>query len=140
MRDITRELFDRKIKLKTEQFFISPIVLGELNNTSSDTLKEKLQKLLEKYPFEELFPKPEETNKLEFLARNYIEEGVIPEKKIVDAFHVAYATFYQCDILISWNFRHLANVKKNKLVTNVNFSLGYEKKLLMITPFEVLYE
>ncbi len=46
-------------------------------------------------------------------------------KKIDDALHIAFCTFYEFDVLLSWNFKHLANINKQEKVNRVNSSLGY---------------
>jgi hypothetical protein len=42
------------------------------------------------------------------------------------------------DVLVSWNFRHLANVKKEQRVAAVNLLLGYAHPLRITTPLEVM--
>ena len=49
------------------------------------------------------------------LARHYIEEGVVSERYLVDAQHIAMATVNRVDILVSWNFRHIVNLTKIRL-------------------------
>ncbi|MBI5475700.1 MAG: PIN domain protein, partial [Ignavibacteriales bacterium] len=40
------------------------------------------------------------------LAMKYISEGAVTEKYLVDAQHIAIATIYRVDVLVSWNFKH----------------------------------
>jgi hypothetical protein len=40
--------------------------------------------------------------------------------------------------LISWNLKHLANLKKREKINGVNLTQGYAKKLELITPLEVI--
>lgn len=93
--------------------------------------------------------KPDEPYKLQILAetdevirvaRAYIEEGIIPFRNSEDARHVAMATCNEMDILLSWNFKHLANIHKQIAVKIVNERLGYFYPLLLTNPMEVLYE
>lgn len=79
-------------------------------------------------------------DEIEELGNKYIKEGIIPVQKIDDAMHVAFATYYEFDILLSWNFRHLANIKKQMAINAVNESEGYLKKLSLLNPMEVMYE
>ena len=73
------------------------------------------------------------------LARHYIEEGIVSEKYLVDAQHIAIATVNRVDVLVSWNFRHIVNLTKIRLYNSVNLKYGYP--LLEIrSPREVLYE
>ena len=71
------------------------------------------------------------------LAQKYISEGVFPVSKIEDAIHAAVATVFEVDALISWNLKHLANLKKMELINAINMKAGYFKRLELITPMEV---
>ena len=74
------------------------------------------------------------------MAKKYIELAIIPKGKIEDAIHIAYSTIYEFDILLSWNFKHLANVNKQKLINDINYDLGFTKTLLLVNPYEVVYD
>ena len=71
------------------------------------------------------------------LARSYMAKGILPEKKEDDALHVAVATVAEMDALVTWNFQHLANLRKAELFHSANLEMGYFKKLEIITPMEV---
>ena len=79
-------------------------------------------------------------NKIENLAKNYIKQKVIPVKKLDDALHIAFATYYEFDILLSWNFKHIANIKKQIAINSINEKQGFIKKLNLLNPLEVLHE
>lgn len=74
--------------------------------------------------------------------RIYLDTSVInflfAESKRDDAMHVAICTVLGFDVLLSWNFQHLANVKKQIGVNTVNQRQGYLKPLLLVTPLEVM--
>jgi predicted nucleic acid-binding protein len=74
------------------------------------------------------------------MSNRYMEEGVIPRTKIMDAVHLAVCTVHGVDILLSWNSRHLANIRKQDLVNAVNAKAGYRKPLRLLNPLEVLYD
>ena len=44
---------------------------------------------------------------------------------------------YEIDAVISWNFRHLANLRKAELFNSVNLERGYTRRLELVTPIEV---
>jgi hypothetical protein len=71
---------------------------------------------------------------------NVVQAGIISEMKFEDALHLAYSTFYEFDILLSWNFRHLANIKKQVQINSVNKTQGFFKDLNLFNPMEVMYE
>ena len=77
-------------------------------------------------------------DKADDLAQAYLDAGVIPANKQNDARHVAIATVAGLEIVVSWNHRHLANERKRALFNAVNRLAGYERELLIHTPFEVM--
>ena len=72
------------------------------------------------------------------LAEAYVREGAIPLKKYDDALHVAISTVRGMDVLVSWNFEHLANVNKERRISAVNEANGYFRLLRITTPLEVM--
>lgn len=71
------------------------------------------------------------------LARAYVREAVVSERMIVDAQHIALATVARVDVLVSWNFRHIVNLRRIHAYNAVNLKRGYP--LLDIrSPREVL--
>jgi len=74
------------------------------------------------------------------LKKLYVGRNIIPQKKDDDALHIAFSTFYEMDILLSWNYKHLANIFKKKKIQIVNLEEGYDKPLELITPMEVINE
>ena len=97
--------------------------------------KEKLLKVIEKYPINLI--NIDDNNLVEHLAKLYIIEKIIPEKKREDALHIAISTVFDCDILLSWNFKHLANIKKQIAVNVINSKEGFLKNLNLLSPLEV---
>ena len=59
-------------------------------------------------------------------------------KKLEDALHIAISTILEMDVLLSWNYRHLANITKERKVQGVNIQEGYLKPLRITTPLEVM--
>lgn len=132
---ITREFFD--YFLDDYEVFISEIVYAEINRTRESERKRLLFSSIEKFQLEvyDII-----NNEIEELAMKYVEANIISDKKYNDALHIAFATYYEFDILLSWNFKHLANIKKQMAVNSVNEREGYSKKLHLLNPMEVLYE
>jgi hypothetical protein len=71
------------------------------------------------------------------LGKKYVSEGAFPANKVEDAIHAAMATAYEMDALISWNLKHLSNLKKMEMINGINMKEGYFKRLELITPMEV---
>ncbi len=38
-----------------------------------------------------------------------MQKGIVPSKAAEDALHIAIATIYEMDYLLTWNCRHIAN-------------------------------
>lgn len=53
-----------------------------------------------------------------------------------DDYHIAIATVNQMDFLVSWNFRHIVNVKTKQMVNLINLQNGY-KTIEIIAPPEL---
>ncbi|MBI5324344.1 MAG: hypothetical protein HZB41_03540 [Ignavibacteriae bacterium] len=111
--------------------------MDEIDNTKSEYKRNLLNNAIIKYNLNEYSIFNEDIEKIDNL---YIENNIIPENKLEDALHIAYATYYEFDILLSWNFKHLANINKQKSVNSINMTIGYNKPLLLLNPMEVIYE
>ncbi|HUF04246.1 MAG TPA: hypothetical protein VMM38_08735 [Aridibacter sp.] len=59
------------------------------------------------------------------LAEGYISRGIFKRKFIGDALHVAVASVYKIDYLVTWNFGHVANVRKQARVRLFNTAAGF---------------
>jgi hypothetical protein len=71
------------------------------------------------------------------LVEHYIANKVMPADADGDARHLAVATFWNCDILASWNCKHIANANKAEHIQRVNSQLGLKTPKL-ITPYHLL--
>lgn len=71
------------------------------------------------------------------LSSEYLKENIITEKFKEDALHIALATVYNIDVLITWNFKHIVNLNKIKLFNAVNLRQGY-KELEIRSPKELI--
>lgn len=80
------------------------------------------------------------TSEVEALAHAYIAAGVLPERRETDAQHVAAATCFRIDYLVSWNHRHMTRPMKRLQYESVNRLHGYAKTPLICNPFEACDE
>jgi len=56
------------------------------------------------------------------LANCYLSEKIITENYMDDAIHIAVATKNKIDILVSWNFKHIVNLKRIHLFNSINLT------------------
>ena len=72
----------------------------------------------------------------EEVAAAYIADRAIGARMRADALHIALATVARVDVLVSWNFKHIVNLKQIHAYNALNLKRGYP--LLEIrTPREV---
>ena len=108
----------------------------EIGNTKDSEKKEKLVKVIGDYNLEIL--NVDKQNKITELANLYLKQGVIPKSSEIDAFHIAISVLNNINYLISWNYKHLANVNKEKRINMINIMQNYLNELRIITPLELL--
>ena len=132
----TIELFENFIALEIYDTYYSVYVIDEINATPDIQKKEILLNTFIKYPLKLL--EINDLDELQNLAEKYIQKNILPEKKYLDALHIATSVIFGIDYLISWNFRHLANVNKERLVNAANLENGYTKEIRIITPLELI--
>ena len=65
------------------------------------------------------------TDEVAILAEGYVARGIFHRKYIGDALHVALASFHKIDYLVTWNFGHLANVRRQARIRLFNTAAGF---------------
>ena len=126
-REVTIQFWDI-LKIGLYNIVISDILLTEISRSevpSSQQLEDKLSEIIL-----EIVSVNED---IYSLAQKYIDEGIIPQKYQDDALHIALATYNEADALISWNFKHMVNLKTIRGVNGINRMLGF-KELEILTP------
>jgi len=112
---------------------ISDIMLLELEGAP-----ENVQEILHKIPEDSIdyvFLNKESIS----LANAYLKEGAIAQGSLMDARHIAIATVERVDVLVSWNFKDIVNLKCIHLINSINLKYGYPI-LEIRSPMEVVYE
>ena len=71
------------------------------------------------------------------LAKLYIENGILPAKSHLDCLHIAVASVYSLDCVVSYNFEHINRAKTKILTAHVNREAGYSA-VVICTSKEVL--
>lgn len=69
------------------------------------------------------------------LGEQYISESVVGASSLADCYHIALATVFKADLLVSWNFKHIVNLKRIYGYNSVNLKNGY-RTLEIRTPRE----
>jgi predicted nucleic acid-binding protein len=129
-RQWTREWWDDH--LAEYDAFTSEAVIEELESGTFPGKSDAL-KLMESLPLLDINEAIADT------VANYISHHVMPNDPAGDALHLAIASFYRCDFLLTWNCRHLANANKFGHIRQVNSLLGLFVPTI-VTPLELLGE
>lgn len=134
-RAATWAFFDRA-KLQGITLLVSQVVIDEILRTPDG---EKRKSLMDVASERNLYPLPmEPADEIGRLSRAYLESGALPAREVDDALHVAVCTVHMVDVLVSWNFKHLANVGRERRIMAVNETCGYVYPLRSVSPEGVL--
>lgn len=78
------------------------------------------------------------STEVEELAKAYMQAAVVPAKFADDALHVAMATVHGIRLIVSWNFKHLVNVRREDGFNAVNILRGWPI-VRIVSPKEIIY-
>lgn len=101
--------------------YLSTITLKEIRNCP-EPKKTQLIDYLNEIDFTTL----DITEKVETIANKIIEMGILTQKSFDDCQHIGAAIVNECDCIISWNFRHIVNVKTIRGVRAITNLEGYK--------------
>jgi predicted nucleic acid-binding protein len=71
------------------------------------------------------------------VAQEFLKQSNLPPKAFNDALHMALATVYGLDYLLTWNCKHMANAQIQKKLSQISLDLGY-KLPFICTPLELI--
>jgi hypothetical protein len=125
----TREWWDAP-KIDTDLVTSLP-VLRELERIPNETKRQKSLALIQNVL---LLPYSEEIDEI---LEVYFEHKLMPREAMGDADHLALASFHKCDMLVTWNCKHLANANKFGHIHRINALLGLPTPAL-VTPLQLL--
>ncbi len=131
----TWAFFDRA-KRQGVPLSISQVVIDEILRTPDERTRKKLLDVVSERNLYLLPLDPAE--EIGRLSRAYLDAGALPTGEVDDALHVAVCTVHMVDVLASWNFKHLANVNRERRIMAVNEGCGYVYPLRIVSPEGVL--
>ena len=109
---------------------VSPLVTRELERIPQPHQRSYLKLIA---PLEQV----ELTDEVAILADGYISRGIFHRKYIADAIHVALASYHKIDYLVTWNFGHLANVRRQARIRLFNTAAGFYVPMIVTPEFLV---
>jgi len=128
------QLFFQTVRARRDTLYVSDLVLEEIDRAPNQ-VRFSLMTLVRRFQPHVISESHESLS----LAQEYLAAHVVPASSRDDARHVAIATLAGSDALVSWNFRHLVNLRRKRLVHSVNIRLGHPL-IEIVSPEEVVYE
>jgi hypothetical protein len=125
---LTRDWWD--LKRQAHELFTSQVVLDEIAAGEAAMASQRLALL-------DGLPMVRATEDAEALTQRILDSGVLPTSADRDAAHIALATVYELDILLSWNCRHIANAFLQARLRRLADAAGYTLPVIC-TPEELL--
>ncbi|NER94958.1 MAG: type II toxin-antitoxin system VapC family toxin [Symploca sp. SIO1B1] len=71
------------------------------------------------------------------LSQAFLHQSNLPPKASNDALHMALATVYSLDYLLTWNCKHMANAQIQRKLAQISSNLGYALPVIC-TPYELI--
>jgi len=113
----TKDLFEKFVNTEYD-FIISDLTIRELNG-APENVRTLIQNLGLKPNIVSV------SAEVIALANQYLKENVVGEASHDDCLHIALATINKVDVLVSWNFKHIVNIKRIRGYNAINILNGY---------------
>jgi len=126
--NITQNWWDEHRSLFT--LYVSEIVADEVSQGDPAIANQRLQLVQSLIPLEL-------TEEAFELSEAFLRQSNLPPKASNDALHIALATVYGLDYLLTWNCKHMANAQIQRKLTQISSDLGYVLPVIC-TPYELL--
>ena len=137
-RDATQRLF-AQIRDGIFEGYTGAATILELERTEDEQLRDGMFDLLNDSGIQMLKLDADLQRDVAVLAEEYVNKGAIPATKVDDAVHIATMVVRpELDILVTWNFRHIANLNVERQVKAITLGSGYEFNFRIMTPEEVV--
>ena len=129
----TRLLFEKIAKRKIEAY-TSVYVIDEIQK-APEPKRSQMLNLITEFNICTL----DDSQEAQDLADAYIQAKIIPARFKLDGVHIAMTAINNIECIISFNFRHINNVKTKAATEAINDIKEYSNPYIC-TPMEVLYD
>ena len=99
--------------------YISNLAIGEINNCSQSK-KNILYDYLSQISFNSVTSSDEAIE----IAHQIIKQGILNQKSFDDCLYLGMAVSNECDIVVSWDFKHMINIKTIHGVRSISIANG----------------
>jgi len=108
---------------------VSRVTLDEIEDNQEPKCS-KLKNFLDEIEYRVI----EISDEISNVAEKFIENGILTRKSYDDCVHIASSLVHDCTCIISWNFKHIVNMKMVSGVKLVAAQTGYGVATLICTP------
>lgn len=111
------------------EIYVSQVVFDEAGRGDPEMAQKRIEII-------EDFPSLISNETVTELAQQFLQHTNLPPKASDDTFHIALATVYDLDYLLTWNCRHIANPEIQKKLSEISTNFGYQLPILC-TPYQL---
>jgi predicted nucleic acid-binding protein len=101
--------------------YVSNVTINEINECAEPKRSFMLDEL-KKIPLNVI----QAETKVEELSQEFVRLGILKEKSMDDCMHIATALLAKCDVIVSWNFKHIVNDKTIEGVKTISKTRGFD--------------
>lgn len=135
--DVPEKMFDTRqlwkmFKDGKYDVYLSTVTLEEVSDCP-DPKRSELIKFLDQIHYTVL----DITDEIETVAHKIIDMGILTNKSYDDCQHIAAAVVAECNCIISWNFKHIVNIKTIHGIRAITNLTGY-KAIDILSPSVLL--
>ncbi len=105
------------------ELYVSTVVIAEAKTGDPEAAQKRMLAIAD-------LPVLDVNAAAEDLARQLVDQKLIPATSAEDALHIALATINGMDFLLTWNFRHINNAEMKARIIAAIEALGYECPIL----------
>ena len=124
----TRDWWERR--RSDFELYVSSEVLDEAAQGDAEAARLRLESVAD-------LPVLAVNDEVEELTRRILVTGLIPPRANRDAAHIAFASVYGLDYLLTWNCRHIHNAMISRRLSSVCLNMGFTLPVLC-TPRELM--
>ena len=114
------------------EFVVSDIVITEIERGDIEESERRLQMVAN-------LKKLDMSPAADRLAQLLVDSGAVPQNSPQDAQHIAIATVYNLDYLVSWNYKHLVSENKRTYISRICSATGFQPTTIC-TPMDLIEE
>jgi predicted nucleic acid-binding protein len=117
------------LRTKDCEVLLSSVTLEEIDR-NAEPKRNKLKGFLSQIEYKEI----KITEEIAGVANKLIENGTLTPKSFDDCLHIACSLVHDCTCIVSWNFRHIVNMRTVRGVKLVAAQTGYGLVTMICTP------